>query len=176
MDEFAEEWSKDETPAKPATEKVEDSAVAEKAKGDADYAAEFTADDVATAASSAAAAAPASPALAIVIEAGAPAKAAEPAKAMSFKETFAAQRKAGAKTFDWNGKKYTTELAAPKAKPKAAPTAAPTPAPVAAPAPAAQKTTLAPAVEGERKPLMLDSTGKASVDVSKQTGMGSLKL
>ena len=74
----------------------------------------------------------------------------EPAKAMSFKETFAAQRKAGAKTFDWNGKKYTTELAAPTTKPKAAPiaapanVAAPTPAPVAAPAPAVQKTTLAP--------------------------------
>jgi hypothetical protein len=30
---------------------------------------------------------------------------------MSFKETFAAQRKAGAKVFEWNGKKYTTEIA-----------------------------------------------------------------
>jgi hypothetical protein len=34
-----------------------------------------------------------------------------PAKAMGFKETFAAQRKAGAKIFEWNGKLYTTELA-----------------------------------------------------------------
>jgi hypothetical protein len=38
-------------------------------------------------------------------------------KAMSFKEMFAAERKAGNKTFSWKGKKYTTDLA--KAKPKA---------------------------------------------------------
>ena len=36
--------------------------------------------------------------------------AATPAKSMSFKETFAAQRKAGASTFEWNGKKFTTAL------------------------------------------------------------------
>lgn len=34
----------------------------------------------------------------------------EPAKPMSFKETFAAQRKAGATVFEWGGKKYTTDL------------------------------------------------------------------
>ena len=34
---------------------------------------------------------------------------------MSFKEAFAAKRKAGNKTFTWRGKKYTTELAKPKA-------------------------------------------------------------
>lgn len=33
---------------------------------------------------------------------------------ISFKEAFAANRKAGEKTFEWNGKKYTTELAKPK--------------------------------------------------------------
>ena len=38
----------------------------------------------------------------------------EAPKAMSFKETFASQRKAGAKTFEWNGKKYTTDIAAKK--------------------------------------------------------------
>lgn len=34
----------------------------------------------------------------------------EPAKPMSFKETFAARRKAGDTVFEWNGKKYTTDL------------------------------------------------------------------
>ena len=33
-----------------------------------------------------------------------------------FKEAFAHFRKKGAKTFTWNGKKYTTELAKPKGK------------------------------------------------------------
>jgi len=37
-----------------------------------------------------------------------------PAKAMSFKEAFASARGAGDKTFEWQGKKYTTELASPK--------------------------------------------------------------
>lgn len=45
---------------------------------------------------------------------------------MTFKEAFAAARKAGKGTFTWNGKKYTTKLredAAPKksATPKAKP-------------------------------------------------------
>jgi hypothetical protein len=35
-------------------------------------------------------------------------------KAMSFKEAFASARGAGDKTFEWQGKKYTTELASPK--------------------------------------------------------------
>tara|TARA_R100000781_G_scaffold48042_1_gene32144 strand:- start:640 stop:1059 length:420 start_codon:yes stop_codon:yes gene_type:complete len=35
---------------------------------------------------------------------------------MSFKEAFAAKRKAGNKTFTWRGKKYTTELAKPTTK------------------------------------------------------------
>lgn len=42
----------------------------------------------------------------------------EPKKPQSFKEAFASHRKAGAKTFEWNGKKYTTALkgdSAPKA-------------------------------------------------------------
>lgn len=42
---------------------------------------------------------------------------ATPEKKMSFKEAFASARKAGDKTFEWQGKKYTTEVAA--AKPKA---------------------------------------------------------
>lgn len=35
-------------------------------------------------------------------------------KKVGFKQAFAAARRAGAKTFMWNGKKYTTELAKPK--------------------------------------------------------------
>jgi hypothetical protein len=52
-------------------------------------------------------------------EAAAPA--AEPAKPMKFGEAFSAARKAGQKTFEWQGKKYTTEMASdkPKAAPKA---------------------------------------------------------
>ena len=39
-----------------------------------------------------------------------------PPKKQSFKEAFAAARKAGGEIFEWNGKKYTTELAKPTAK------------------------------------------------------------
>jgi hypothetical protein len=35
----------------------------------------------------------------------------EPAKNQSFKEAFAEARKSGGKTFEWNGKKYTTDVA-----------------------------------------------------------------
>lgn len=43
-----------------------------------------------------------------------------PEKKMSFKEAFASARKAGDKTFQWEGKKFTTELASEKkATPKA---------------------------------------------------------
>lgn len=46
----------------------------------------------------------------------APAAAAEPAKPeyKSFKEAFAAERKAGNKSFEYMGKKYTTDLASPR--------------------------------------------------------------
>ena len=37
-----------------------------------------------------------------------------PAKSMSFKEAFASARGAGDKTFEWQGKKYTTDLASSK--------------------------------------------------------------
>lgn len=40
----------------------------------------------------------------------------EPKKAMSFSQAFAENRKAGNSTFEWNGKKYSTELA--KAAPR----------------------------------------------------------
>jgi hypothetical protein len=36
----------------------------------------------------------------------------------TFKQAFARNRKAGAKTFTWKGKKYTTELASEKKKPQ----------------------------------------------------------
>ena len=51
------------------------------------------------------------------------AKAAEPAKKESFGEAFARNRKAGEKTFTWNGKSYTTDTADGKstAKPVAKP-------------------------------------------------------
>lgn len=48
-----------------------------------------------------------------------PAQSQTPAPAMgfgSFKEAFADARKSGNKTFEWMGKKYTTELAAPKTR------------------------------------------------------------
>lgn len=45
---------------------------------------------------------------------------AAPAKKQSFKEAFAAARGAGDKTFEWNGKKFTTEMAKPKAAAPAA--------------------------------------------------------
>lgn len=61
----------------------------------------------------------------------APAAAAAPT---SFKDAFAAARRAGGKTFEWQGKKYTTEMAGGK---KAAP--APTPAPAAPAAPKAKQ-------------------------------------
>lgn len=45
-------------------------------------------------------------------------KPAEPLKMASFKEAFASARKAGDKTFEYMGKKYTTELAKPKSESK----------------------------------------------------------
>lgn len=51
-------------------------------------------------------------------------------KPMSFKEAFRAARKAGGKLFEWNGKKYTTDMAKPKAAPaKVAAASTPTVAP-----------------------------------------------
>lgn len=44
-----------------------------------------------------------------------PMKAEEPAKAMSFREKFKAELNAGAKDFEWNGKRYTTALKKPAA-------------------------------------------------------------
>lgn len=52
----------------------------------------------------------------------------EPMKAMSFRETFAARRKAGDAMFEWNGKKYTTELKKTGTTPTTAPTTALRPA------------------------------------------------
>lgn len=47
---------------------------------------------------------------------------AAPTKKLSFKEAFAAARGAGNKSFEWNGKKFTTDVAKPKAAaPKAEP-------------------------------------------------------
>lgn len=49
--------------------------------------------------------------LPVVKDTGRDSPAAEPS---SFKDAFASARKGGAKTFEWKGKKYTTEMAAPK--------------------------------------------------------------
>lgn len=48
------------------------------------------------------------------------AKKEEAMKPKTFKQAFADARKEGVKTFDWNGKKYTTDLAKPKASKPAA--------------------------------------------------------
>lgn len=50
-----------------------------------------------------------------------------PAKKQSFKEAFAEARKGGGKTFEWNGKKFTTEMAGANSPEKASASA---PAPV----------------------------------------------
>lgn len=52
----------------------------------------------------------------------------EPKKPQSFKEAFAHHRSAGAKVFEWNGKKYTTALKGEGTKPKAPSPAASAPA------------------------------------------------
>lgn len=54
--------------------------------------------------------------------------AAEPKKPQSFKEAFASHRSAGSKTFEWNGKKYTTALKGEGTKTQAAAPAAKAPA------------------------------------------------
>lgn len=56
-----------------------------------------------------------------------PSRSAPAPKSMSFKEAFASARKGGDKSFEWQGKKYTTELAKPKAAAPAAPAPAPKP-------------------------------------------------
>lgn len=86
----------------------------------------------------------------------------------SFKEAFASARRAGDSTFEWNGKKFTTELAtekkaAPKAEPKAAPKVE-EPAPKAAPK--AEPKTEAPVAKTEapaapaKKETYRDFSGK----------------
>lgn len=63
------------------------------------------------------------------------------ASSSSFKDEFKRQRDAGAKTFTWNGKSYTTDLAKPKtAAPKPETTSAPKPETPAAPTAATAKT------------------------------------
>jgi hypothetical protein len=71
---------------------------------------------------------------------------AEPEKPKSFKEAFAEARSAGDKTFTWNGKKYTTEVAGSKSSAPAPKASAPAPAPKAsAPAPKTSAPAPAPA-------------------------------
>ena len=62
----------------------------------------------------------------------APEMKAEPEKPKTFKEAFAEARAAGDKTFTWNGKKYTTEVAGSKAPSPVSRTSSSAPAPAPA--------------------------------------------
>lgn len=98
-------------------------------------------------------------------EAAPAAEPAAPAKAMSFKEAFASNRKSGAKTFEWNGKKYTTNLKA----------GASAPAKTAAPAKAAEKPVMSVAkkdVAPQKSAVNLD----APADVTMYTAGADTKL
>lgn len=83
-------------------------------------------------------------------------------KAATFKEAFAAARKSGGKVFEWQGKKYTTEMAKPVAAAKAD-----SPVHEAAPVVAASKP--APA-QGDLKGA---SSLAEAMNGAKHTGMGS---
>ena len=88
-----------------------------------------------------------------------------PEKSKGFKEAFRDARSAGDKSFTWQGKKYTTELAA--AKPKAA-APAPAPAPKAASAEIPKGKESAPASTGE------DTSGPSNMDrILMGTGAGA---
>jgi hypothetical protein len=71
----------------------------------------------------------------------------------SFKEAFAAERKAGNKTFEYMGKKYTTDMAAPRkeAAKAAAPKAESAPAPKAAASTDVTKMSLAERAKASRE-------------------------
>ena len=103
MNEYEEEWASDSDAGKPTPASM--SAAGKKAEGDEP---DFNYDSPVMVAD----AAMERPSVEATPEA------AEPAKALSFKETFAAQRKAGAQTFEWNGKRYTTALKGPAATSK----------------------------------------------------------
>lgn len=107
---------------------------------------------------------------------GESAPAPEPKK-QSFKEAFAEARKGGGKTFEWNGKKYTTELAggASKPTPKPAPDTGDETARLMSRAPAPAKkpayetaTAKSSAASGERATLMKNMRerdfGKGKID------------
>ena len=101
-----------------------------------------------------------------------PAEAAEPAEkapAVPFKEAFAAARKGGAKTFEWNGKQYTTELKAKAQDKPAAPAAKPVAAPAAPAAVAKPAVTLAPIVD---KRITAPGTSTTADAVPVNNGMG----
>lgn len=102
----------------------------------------------------------------IAREAAAPAP--KSAATPSFKEAFASARKAGDSTFEWNGKKFTTELATSAPAKKAAPKAEPkTEAPAPKAAPKTESKTEAPATKAEapapapKKEYYRDLSGKS---------------
>lgn len=88
-----------------------------------------------------------------------------PEKPKGFKDAFREARSAGDKTFTWQGKKYTTEMAA--AKPKAA-APAPAPAPKAASSDIPKGSETAPESTGE------DTSGPSNLDrILMGTGVGA---
>ena len=88
-----------------------------------------------------------------------------PGKPKGFKDAFREARSAGDKTFTWQGKKYTTEMAA--AKPKAA-APAPAPAPKAASSDIPKGSETAPESTGE------DTSGPSNLDrILMGTGVGA---
>jgi glucan-binding YG repeat protein len=89
-------------------------------------------------------------------------------KSMSFKEAFASARKGGDKSFEWQGKKYTTELAKPKAAAPAPKAAAPTPK-AAAPAPAPKPKYETPYDRMNRQNREAAATKKSAADTERAT-------
>ena len=87
------------------------------------------------------------------------------APSYSFGEEFSAARKAGMKTFEYKGKKYTTEMAKPAAKPAAVSTPAAKPAAVSTPAakPVAASTPAAKPVAAKPVPPKPAVVAKPSV-------------
>ncbi len=93
----------------------------------------------------------------------------------SFKEAFAAERKAGNKTFEYMGKKYTTDMAAPRkeAAKAAAPKAESAPAPKAAASTDVTKMSLAERAKASRENARSGSgsTDRRSVGERLRTAM-----
>lgn len=108
MNEYEDAWAEEDQLEKPASETPASQEAAVQSAPDVKAEAQTQADSDAQAFSQAFHDAP---------EVGtepAPAKSVETAQPTDFKSAFAKARKDGLKTFDWNGKKYSTDLASDK--------------------------------------------------------------